>query len=142
MVNQRSRQQVWPFQRRTPCRKPAIEAPHPYRHLQGNTCASCIRSMMKQSCTAHSGCVASGSLITTNMLMLCLKYMLLFYLPTGAPKAAETPAAAPADTKSRFSVSLRKYSKIYKHTQRKPPTKLTHLFIVINHLSHKDTLLL
>lgn len=32
--------------------------------------------------------------------------------PTGAPNAAETPAAAPAETKSRFSVSLRKYSKI------------------------------
>ena len=30
--------------------------------------------------------------------------------PTGAPKAAETPAAAPPETKSRFSVSLRKYS--------------------------------
>lgn len=27
--------------------------------------------------------------------------------PTGAPKAAATPAAAPADTKSRFSWSLR-----------------------------------
>lgn len=36
----------------------------------------------------------------------------LRFLPTGAPKAAETPAAAPADTKSLFSVSLRKYSKI------------------------------
>lgn len=32
--------------------------------------------------------------------------------PTGAPNAADTPAAAPAETKSRFSVSLRKYSKI------------------------------
>ena len=30
--------------------------------------------------------------------------------PTGAPKAAETPAAAPPETKSLFSVSLRKYS--------------------------------
>lgn len=37
-------------------------------------------------------------------------------LPTGAPKAAETPAAAPAETKSLFSVSLRKYSNIYKNT--------------------------
>lgn len=35
------------------------------------------------------------------------------HVPTGAPKAAETPAAAPADTKSLFSVSLRKYSKIW-----------------------------
>jgi len=34
------------------------------------------------------------------------------FLPTGAPKAAETPAAAPAETKSLFSVSLRKYSNI------------------------------
>ena len=34
--------------------------------------------------------------------------------PTGAPKAADTPAAAPADTKSRFSVSLRKSWKIWK----------------------------
>lgn len=59
--------------------------------------------------------------------MLCLKYMLLFYLPTGAPKAAETPAAAPADTKSRFSVSLRKYSKIYKHTQKTPQNIHTYL---------------
>lgn len=39
------------------------------------------------------------------------------FLPTGAPKAAETPAAAPADTKSRFSVSLLKYSKICTHGQ-------------------------
>ena len=30
--------------------------------------------------------------------------------PTGAPKAADTPAAAPAETKSRFSWSVRKYS--------------------------------
>lgn len=37
------------------------------------------------------------------------------FLPTGAPKAAETPAAAPAETKSLFSVSLRKYSNICKH---------------------------
>lgn len=44
------------------------------------------------------------------------------FLPTGAPKAAETPAAAPADTKSRFSVSLRKYSKIYKHRKKTNPT--------------------
>lgn len=36
----------------------------------------------------------------------------LRHTPTGAPNAAETPAAAPADTKSLFSVSLRKYSKI------------------------------
>lgn len=28
--------------------------------------------------------------------------------PIGAPKAAATPAAAPADTKSRLSLSLRK----------------------------------
>lgn len=34
------------------------------------------------------------------------------HAPTGAPNAAETPAAAPAETKSLFSVSLRKYSKI------------------------------
>jgi len=34
------------------------------------------------------------------------------HIPTGAPNAAETPAAAPAETKSLFSVSLRKYSKI------------------------------
>lgn len=34
------------------------------------------------------------------------------HVPTGAPNAAETPAAAPAETKSLFSVSLRKYSKI------------------------------
>lgn len=40
------------------------------------------------------------------------------FSPTGAPKAAETPAAAPADTKSRFSVSLLKYSKICKHGQK------------------------
>lgn len=39
-------------------------------------------------------------------------------LPTGAPKAAETPAAAPADTKSRFSVSRRKYSNICKHKKK------------------------
>lgn len=31
--------------------------------------------------------------------------------PIGAPKAAATPAAAPEDTKSRFSVSLRKSEK-------------------------------
>lgn len=36
--------------------------------------------------------------------------------PTGAPNAAETPAAAPAETKSLFSVSLRKYSKICTQT--------------------------
>lgn len=36
----------------------------------------------------------------------------LRHIPTGAPNAAETPAAAPAETKSLFSVSLRKYSKI------------------------------
>ena len=34
--------------------------------------------------------------------------------PTGAPKAAATPAAAPPDTKSRFSVSVRKYSSTWK----------------------------
>lgn len=39
-------------------------------------------------------------------------------LPTGAPNAADTPAAAPAETKSRFSVSLRKYSKIWRQGQR------------------------
>lgn len=44
------------------------------------------------------------------------------FLPTGAPKAAETPAAAPADTKSRFSVSLLKYSKICKHGKKKTNT--------------------
>lgn len=43
--------------------------------------------------------------------------LVMLFLPTGAPKAAETPAAAPAETKSLFSVSLRKYSKIYKHTR-------------------------
>lgn len=32
--------------------------------------------------------------------------------PTGAPKAADTPAAAPPATKSRFSVSDRKNSNI------------------------------
>ena len=32
--------------------------------------------------------------------------------PIGAPNAADTPAAAPPDTKSRFSVSVRKYLKI------------------------------
>lgn len=41
------------------------------------------------------------------------------FLPTGAPKAAETPAAAPADTKSLFSVSLRKYSNICKHKEQR-----------------------
>lgn len=30
------------------------------------------------------------------------------FLPTGEPNAAETPAAAPADTKSRFSTGERK----------------------------------
>lgn len=40
------------------------------------------------------------------------------FLPTGAPNAAETPAAAPAETKSRFSVSLLKYSKIYTEHKR------------------------
>jgi len=48
--------------------------------------------------------------------------------PTGAPKAADTPAAAPAETKSRFSVSLRKYSKIWARTtetpQPRPPMAL------------------
>ena len=32
--------------------------------------------------------------------------------PTGAPNAADTPAAAPPDTKSRLSVSDLKYSNI------------------------------
>ena len=39
--------------------------------------------------------------------------------PTGAPKAAATPAAAPPDTKSRFSVSDRKYLKIFKKKKNK-----------------------
>lgn len=64
----------------------------------------------------------------------------VLFLPTGAPKAAETPAAAPAETKSLFSVSLRKYSNIckqrdayYKSLQvQQTLTKLMNRFIGLN----------
>lgn len=36
------------------------------------------------------------------------------FIPIGAPKAADTPAAAPPETKSRFSWSSRKYCNILK----------------------------
>ena len=41
-----------------------------------------------------------------------IKYKVDLDEPTGAPNAADTPAAAPPDTKSRLSVSDLKYSNI------------------------------
>lgn len=100
------------FKRCTPHTKTqqALAAPH----LQHCVNMSVSRSETEQSCTVYSACAAWGTFMTKlNLIPYSNKASV--FLPTGAPKAAETPAAAPADTKSRFSVSLRKYSKIYKH---------------------------